>query len=103
MASDDRQIARLAEQNLTDLFGEEEATENWQEWLSWFERRIAWMIEHRFERLMSILYRIDVDEKSVKDALTDTSISESAKRIASLLIERECEKVASRLRYRSTE
>lgn len=103
MTPDDRRMARIAEQNLTDLVGDEVATVKAQAWHSWFEQRIAWMIENRFEKLMSILYRIDVDEEAAKDALAEKQTSDAAKRIASLLLEREREKVATRFRHKGIE
>lgn len=103
MTPDDERITRIAEQNLTDLFGEEVAIVKVPAWLSWFEQRIAWMIENRFEKLMSILYRIDVDEEATQDALTEKLTADAAKRIASLLLEREREKVATRLRHKGIE
>ena len=58
---------------------------------------IQYLIEHDFERLLSGLYRIDVSEKKVKEAMA--SGSEVAGKITQLIIDRELQKVVTRKKY----
>lgn len=61
------------------------------------------LIQNDFNRLLSILYRVDISEEKLKLNLAehkDRNIP-SAEIIANLLIEREEEKIRSREKYRS--
>ena len=59
---------------------------------------IRHLLENDFERLLNGLYRIDVDEEKVKQAMA--SEEDVAAQIASLIIEREMQKVVTREKYR---
>ena len=60
---------------------------------------IRHVLDNDFERLLNGLYRIDVDEEKVKRAMA--SEEDVAGQIASLIIEREMQKVVTREKYRS--
>jgi len=68
-----------------------------------FQEVLAKVIQHlldnNFERLLNGLYRIDVDEEKVKQAMATGE--DVAGKIASLIIEREMQKVVTREKYRS--
>lgn len=58
------------------------------------------LIQSDFSRLLNILYRIDVSEEKLKKALAENQNKISAGRIiATLLIERENEKIKIRAKY----
>ena len=67
-----------------------------------FQKVLANVIQHlldnEFERLINGLYRIDVSEEKVKHAMA--SGEDIAGKIASLIIEREMQKVVTREKYR---
>ncbi len=54
------------------------------------------LIAHDFERLVSILYRIDVSEKKIKQMLEQQQDVDAADTIARLIIERQLQKLKSR-------
>jgi hypothetical protein len=54
------------------------------------------MILKDFERLVNLLYRIDVNEKKLKAILSQQTNTEAGKIIAALIIERQSEKIKSR-------
>ena len=61
------------------------------------------LIRNDFNRLVSVLYRVDISETKLKQKLaenTDNTIP-AAETIALLFIEREAEKILSREKYRS--
>ena len=71
---------------------------------SWRERIravISELIDNDMERLLLILYRIDVREEEVKRILTEEKPGLIAASIADLIVERELQKVRTRLKYRS--
>jgi len=63
-------------------------------------QRIADLIKSDFEKLLWILYRIDVDEKAVTDILSDKQNLKPAEAIANLIIQRQIQKAETRLKYK---
>ena len=60
--------------------------------------RIAHMLDSDFEMLMQILYRIDLNEQQVKEAI---ALAESpSERLAELVLQREFQKAETRIKYR---
>lgn len=58
------------------------------------------LINSDFQALIQLLYRIDVDEKKLKQALKNNSQHDSAPVIADLIIERQLQKINIRHQYR---
>lgn len=59
--------------------------------------RIVYLLLHEMERLLHILYRIDVNEKHVKACFAQNDPNKIAPMLADLIIERELQKI----RYRN--
>lgn len=64
-------------------------------------RRIEELLEKDSEKLMWILYRIDVSEKKVRASLEANSSSDYAQVLADLIIERQIEKARTRAQFSS--
>jgi hypothetical protein len=64
----------------------------------WLTTQITLLLDSDMQKLMNILYRIDVSENKVKVAFSD---NHPAKEIADLIIERELQKVETRRKYRN--
>ena len=60
------------------------------------------LIRNDFNRLLSILYRVDISEEKLKRTLAENKDTQvrSAELIAQLLIKREQEKIISRAKYK---
>lgn len=60
------------------------------------------LIRNDFNRLLSILYRVDISEEKLKRMLAENKDTQvrSAELIAQLLVEREQEKIISRAKYK---
>ncbi len=71
---------------------------NFDDFAKELAKSIAYLLEKDFEKLMHILYRIDVSEAKVKAAFGLTQ--DVAEQIALLIIEREKEKVVTRTKYK---
>lgn len=67
---------------------------------TWLARNIDTMITRDFEALMFLLYRIDVSEKTVKEAIATAKGEYAAGIIADLIIERQLQKIETRERFR---
>ena len=57
---------------------------------------VAELINHDFEKLINLLYRIDVSEKKIRIALDENKDKDSAEIIADLIIERQQQKIKTR-------
>lgn len=58
--------------------------------------RISALLDKNPGYLMSILYRIDVDEEKVKRVLNDCPFEDIASQLAELMIDRELQKIKTR-------
>src|SRR6185295_14649808 len=61
--------------------------------------RIDFLLDHHFEKLLWILYRIDVSEEKAKAALSKKSDQKPSEVLADLIIERQMEKAKTRIEY----
>ena len=60
------------------------------------------LIQHHFEQLVSLLYRIDVSEAKIKSLLQQQPNEDAAEIIAALIIERQLEKIKTRNLFRQS-
>ena len=58
------------------------------------------LIQHDFEKLVTLLYRIDVNETKLKQLLQQNSHVDAAEIITSLIIERQLQKIKSRHQFK---
>jgi hypothetical protein len=65
--------------------------------------RIDAMINDDFNRLVSLLYRIDVSEPVLRQLLEQNPAADSGRLIAQLILERSWEKILTRRMYRSNQ
>lgn len=61
---------------------------------------VAYLLENDMHRLLNAMYRLDVSEARFHEAMQSSTKQEAAIRIADLIIEREMQKVKTRLHYR---
>lgn len=60
---------------------------------------ISYLLDRDMSRLLLALYRIDVSETKVKQVLAEAKPEEIADAITDLIIERELQKVETRIKY----
>ena len=97
----DGQIDDIGKKALTRAFNTDEAHlagKTMADIRSFLKTHITQMLDQNPGHLMSILYRIDVRERDVKAAFTNTPPGELAEHLAVLIIDRQLEK----LKYRTT-
>jgi hypothetical protein len=61
---------------------------------------IRYLIDHDMHRLLNAMYRLDVSEAKFHDAMAGLDKDEAAAKVADLVLEREMQKVQTRLHYR---
>ncbi len=64
--------------------------------LQLLEERINYLIINNFNKLISLLYRADINEAKLNKLLAENKKENAAKIIAALFIERQIEKIKSR-------
>ena len=78
-----------------------EALPSEQELLLMLADQIAYMIEHRMEHLLSLMYRLDIEEAKVNFALSPLSPDPPAMALASLVLERQKKRVFTKSTYKT--
>ncbi len=63
--------------------------------------RVLDLLKNDHTRLFNILYRIDVKEEFVNEALKTTFLNEAADNLAELIIQRQIQKIRTRQNYSS--
>ncbi len=61
--------------------------------------QIAWMLEHKLEYLMSLMYRLDVPESKVDEALSPAAEAPAHLALAQLILERQKQRVRTKRQY----
>lgn len=89
--------------SLQKYFDDELNANNNNELHELLTQRIIYLMLNDMEKLLGILYRIDVNEKKVKTAFAQTEPKLIAPAIADLVIQRELEKVESRKKFSKRE
>lgn len=93
---DESRESKAAEYTLL-LFGQETGLSDPISVRNWLENEIRHLLEHDYNRLLSILYRIDVSEKKAR-ACFGGSTREVAACLAELIWERQLQKAANRMK-----
>jgi hypothetical protein len=90
----------LTTQSLERYFDEKITGENMEQIKKALTQIIVNMLWNDMEKLLTILYRIDVSEKKVKEAFAQNNPTGIAPKIADLIIERETQKAETRRKYK---
>lgn len=78
-----------------------EKVSNDEELLKLIEELVTELVNHDFERLLLMLYRLDVSEQKVKQAIDAAGPTNASRNIAELIMAREKEKAVSREQYKT--
>jgi len=65
-------------------------------------QRIEEMIDHEFDKFVNLLYRIDINESKVREALAEQPFSKGVEKVAEMIIQRQLQKIATRRQYSSS-
>ena len=84
---------------LSDSFSLAHASDE-AEWFQLLTARIDYLIQTDFNKLVSILYRLDVSETKLSQMLKDQTGTDAAEIIARMVIERQREKIQSRAAFK---
>ena len=85
---------------LSDSFSLSVKVPDETEWFHSLANRIDYLIQTDFNKLVNILYGLDVNETKLSNMLKEHPGTDAAKIIARLIIERQREKIRSRALYK---
>ena len=94
---DENDLTEIINQELGLLLPEKISADEMRRRLS---IHINYLIEHDFQKLVSVLYRVDVNEKKLKHLLKENIDEDAGLIIADLIIERQLQKIKSRQQFR---
>jgi len=64
--------------------------------------KVNFLITNNFSRFISVLYQVDISEKKLRTALINTSDLPSATIIATMIIERQLQKIETKKVFKNT-
>lgn len=74
-------------------------TQDYEALVKWLTPYIALLLNDHFEKLLQLLYRIDVSEDLFKEAIGQAKSDDVAASIARLLVDRQIQKVQTKIKY----
>ena len=96
--SDNKEVTELVLRDFELANPENVLTEN--EMLNYLAEAIAYMIEHRMDFLLSLLYRLDISENKIAFALMPGNEEPANIALSHLVWERQKQRVATKQAYR---
>jgi hypothetical protein len=73
---------------------------SYDEFKQMLSAKINFLINSNFSKLVGILYRLDISEKKLKELLAETLDTPASDVIATMIIERQMQKIESRKKFR---
>ena len=74
---------------------------NYKSVINWLEAEIRHLLNHDLQKLLNILYRIDIPEEKTKVVLSLENHEDMAIKFTELIVRRELQKVKTRKKYRN--
>lgn len=71
--------------------------------IAFMSKRIEELMAREFESLMSMMYRLDVDEQEIRKALAPTNLENPATSLARLIVLRQKKRMATKRKYQPPE
>lgn len=71
-----------------------------EEFFELLSGHVLWMIEHRLDYLLSLMYRLDIDENKINRALHPGAPEPANEGLARLIIERQKQRIQTKQQYR---
>ena len=87
--------------SIENIFDLEHSCDDFQLWSDKLANHINFLIEKDFNKLLAILYRLDINETKLRQHILENREADAGKTIAGLIIERQLEKLKSRRQSKS--
>jgi hypothetical protein len=86
--------------SIENIFDLQQSGDDFQLWSDRLANHINYLIDKDFNKLLAILYRLDVNEIKLRQLILENSEGDAGKMIAGLIIERQLEKMKSRRQFK---
>ncbi len=86
--------------NKIEISSEETGIESYDLLKEYLAQKVAELMDNDFERFLNSLYRIDINERKIKEVLIDKNILSIPEKIADLIIERQIERIKYQRMYK---
>ncbi len=83
-----------------EISNEETALESYDSLKAYLTQKVAELMDNDFERFLNSLYRIDINERKIKEVLVDKNILSIPEKIADLIIARQIERIKYQRMYK---
>ncbi|MAE83869.1 MAG: hypothetical protein CMB80_14105 [Flammeovirgaceae bacterium] len=70
-----------------------------EELIEYLIRVVQYLLDHDFEKLLNVMYRIDLPENRVKNVLTTSDPENLSRSLSELILDRERQKAKTRIQY----
>jgi uncharacterized protein YjgD (DUF1641 family) len=97
----DSAIILSSAQSLQKYFDDDIKASNYDQLKEWLTSEIVKLLLNDMEKLLNILYRIDVNEKKVKEVFAQNNPQMIAPILAELILQREIQKAVTREEFRN--
>ncbi len=97
----DSEIILSSAQSLQKYFEDDVKASNYDQLKEWLTSEIVKLLLNDMEKLLNILYRIDVNEKKVKEVFAQNNPKIIAPILAELILQREIQKAVTREEFRN--
>ena len=87
--------------SIESLFDLQHSGDEFRQWSDRLANHINYLIDKDFNKLLAILYRLDINESKLRQLILENSEGDTGKTIAGLIIERQLEKMKSRKQFKS--
>jgi hypothetical protein len=74
---------------------------NFEELKRYLTEKLAYLLENKYDKLINILYKIDVNEEKLAGLFSGSNRESIPEKLAELIIERQLQKVTLRQQYRT--
>ena len=100
----EKKIIAISRELIQKDFGLEEKIilddeNNEEQLISHLIKVVKYLLDHDFERLLNIMYRIDLPENRVKNVLSTSSPQNLARELLVMILDREKSKATTRIQY----
>ena len=87
--------------SIENIFGLQHSSDDFHLWTEKLANHINFLIDKDFNKLMAILYRLDINEIKLRQLILENREEDAGKIIADLIIQRQIEKIKSRQQFKS--
>jgi len=95
------QLVQICSKDFQLVQAREAGFQNFRDVIRWLEKEIRYLLDHDFQKLVNVLYRIDIGENQFKEILSKAPQDRISKNLTQVIVNRELQKVRTRKEYKT--